>query len=275
MNTKSLAVLALLAVVGPSAAQVYGQVPVQDVASLTASERVMLVIQGMLAPRGLADYAPLHAYSRGRVCDPDVEWSSPPSEAHAPAALITQEGPEGEFSAMYFSTVHEAFEIARRLCSIDTGITWYIGTTVPVAGYEHERQFFSADAQSIAELLSQPRVNQFFDVSPDVAPDEEIRTRNYERGETNDHCAGSRNVVWYREAEEGWQIVAVDISPVTVSSKSTYDGVEIDPDRGGFTVRGHIANNGSCVRLFGETVARDGRGTVWVAGTYQERREAP
>ena len=32
MNTKSLAVLALLALVGPSAAQVYGQVPVQDVA---------------------------------------------------------------------------------------------------------------------------------------------------------------------------------------------------------------------------------------------------
>lgn len=269
MTIRSLVVLALLTVAS-SAVQVYGQVPVQDVASLTASERLQLVIQGVLAPRGLADYAPLHAYSPGYICDPNMRWPGPPSEVYAPAALITQEEP-GAFSAMYFQTVREMFEIAQRLCNFDDGITWYIGTTVPVAGYEHERQFFSADAQSIAELLSQPRVNQFFDVSPDAAPVVETRTRNYERGETNDHCAGSRNVAWYREAEEGWQIVAVDISPVTVSSKSTYDGVEIDPDRGGFTVRGHIANNGSCVRLFGETVARDGRGTLRVAGTYQEQ----
>jgi len=111
---------------------------------------------------------------------------------------------------------------------------------------------------------------------PPPPPTEEIRLRTYDYGETNDHCAAPYPVAWRREATDGWRITNVDgIGPTAVSSRSVYGGVEIDPDGGGFTVRGRIVNNGDCVRILGETVARDGRGTLRIAGTYEERREVP
>ena len=157
MTTKNLAVLALLIFFGPSAAHVFGQVPVRDVASLTVGQRVRLVTRGLLAPRGLADYATLQAYPEEYVCGASPNWPNPPSEVHAPAALIVQE--EGGFSATYTLTVREAFWRAQGLCNQDDGNIWYIGTTAPVAGFEPERQFFSADAQGIAEQLARPRIS--------------------------------------------------------------------------------------------------------------------
>lgn len=106
------------------------------------------------------------------------------------------------------------------------------------------------------------------------APIAEVRDRTYEYGRTNDHCQSPQEVDWYVEATEGWSIVpeSIKIIPVVQSSKSVWSGVTPDPSGRGFTVRGQIVNRGECVRIFGETVARDARGTLRVAGTYQERR---
>ena len=104
-------------------------------------------------------------------------------------------------------------------------------------------------------------------------PVEETRERHYARGETNDHCQGARTVRWRVDATDGWSIVeeSINIGPTVESTESTYNGVQ-EVSENGFTVVGRIVNHGSCVRLFGETVARDARGTLRVTGTYTERR---
>ena len=97
------------------------------------------------------------------------------------------------------------------------------------------------------------------------------RTRTFEVGDTNNHCSGSRDVVWPVEAAEGWEIVpgSVKVSVVAVSSKSVYGGVT-EETADGFTIRGRLVNNGDCIRAFGKTIARDGRGTLRVHAAYEE-----
>ncbi len=126
-------------------------------------------------------------------------------------------------------------------------------------------------------------------ISDDIQKDEEIITsspegpsagtekkiiierveRSYAIGDTNRHCSGPKNRAWQVEATEGWKIdiSTIKFAPTVRSSKSVYIGVT-DRSENGFTIRGRIVNRGNCVLGF-----RDARGTLRVAGTYEEFRE--
>ena len=104
----------------------------------------------------------------------------------------------------------------------------------------------------------------------------ETRERKVDYGETNDHCAGARDVRWHFPAVNGWKIDtnSIEIGPTVVSSKSSYSGV-VDESEDGFYVKGRIVNRGNCVKAFGTVIAKDARGTLRVAGTYRETRMVP
>ena len=98
--------------------------------------------------------------------------------------------------------------------------------------------------------------------------------RSYAVGDTNSHCAGPRDVSWRVEATEGWKIDidTINFSPTTLSSKSVYKGVTDRTERG-FSIKGRVVNRGNCVKLLGQLVSKDARGSLRVAGTYEEFRE--
>ena len=102
----------------------------------------------------------------------------------------------------------------------------------------------------------------------------ETRERTVERYFQNGHCENSTNIKWEVRAAEGWRIdvASLDLAPVSISSKSSYFGVS-DLTEDGFAMNGRVSNNGDCVKVLGKVVARDGRGHLSVAGTYNEKRE--
>ena len=103
----------------------------------------------------------------------------------------------------------------------------------------------------------------------------ETRTESYSFNRVNSHCSGAREVSWPVNALEGWRIDGRDSidDEYSASSRSTYHGVQ-DLDDSGFFVRGTVANNGNCVRAFGQTIARDGRGSLYAFGSYEIERIA-
>ena len=102
----------------------------------------------------------------------------------------------------------------------------------------------------------------------------ETRERLVERHFQNGHCEDSTNIKWEVRAADGWRIdiTSLKLAPVSVSSKSSYFGVS-DLTEDGFSMNGRVSNNGDCVKVLGKVVARDGRGHLTVAGTYNEKRE--
>ena len=102
---------------------------------------------------------------------------------------------------------------------------------------------------------------------------ETTRVRRFDRGTVNEHCQPPRDVRWTISAEEGWEIVVgtVEVDVTSVSSRSSYGSVENETSRS-FDVVGRIVNNGECIEVLGNTVARDGRGSLSVTGSYTERR---
>lgn len=103
----------------------------------------------------------------------------------------------------------------------------------------------------------------------------ERRTEKYSFNRANTHCSGPRDVNWRVNAPEGWRIVGRDSidDKYSESSKSTYHGVQ-ELDDSGFSVTGTVANNGNCVKAFGQTIAKDGRGRLYAFGTYEIERIA-
>ena len=104
----------------------------------------------------------------------------------------------------------------------------------------------------------------------------ETKERRFSFSRRNNHCSGTHNVRWPVKATPGWEIDIHSIKDkVTVkSSRSNYDGV-VDRTKNGFVVTGRVINNGDCIRAFGQTIARDGRGSLHVEGTYIEKRVVP
>ena len=102
----------------------------------------------------------------------------------------------------------------------------------------------------------------------------ETRVRTIDFGETNDHCASAKPVRWPFRAEEGWEIdvSSIKVKAIVQSSKSSFSGVE-DVTKHGFYVVGRIVNSGSCVKVFGKVVTKDGRGKLHVSGSYRETRK--
>ncbi len=96
-------------------------------------------------------------------------------------------------------------------------------------------------------------------------------TRSFQ--ETNNHCANNRDVKWQVQADEGWTIdtasVATKIDSIT--SNSSFIGIT-DLSSKGFSLSGVLRNNGECIRLFEQTIAKDGRGWLGVSATYKERK---
>ena len=126
-------------------------------------------------------------------------------------------------------------------------------------------------------FLSEPPES---DVSTSIPSMEEseptmvTRERVFEYGQTNGHCSGPRAVRWEVPAAEGWKIEldSIQVKPTHVSSKSYFQGIE-NQTEDGFVIAGRIVNNGNCVRVFGKTVSRDGRGSLRVRATYKETRK--
>lgn len=126
------------------------------------------------------------------------------------------------------------------------------------------------DDQDIQESI-EPNVADVDDTNPSVT---ELRRKlTVVRSYTNDHCSGGKNMAWQVNASEGWTIdpESIEITPAHVSSKSSYHGYELTDT--GFVVTGRVRNNGNCVKVLGQTVARDGRGSLAVSGTYDEIRD--
>lgn len=96
-------------------------------------------------------------------------------------------------------------------------------------------------------------------------------SRSQVNSHRNDHCSGNRPLTWtYNPSKD----CVIDITSVTAratvkSSKSSYGGVH-NLSESGFQVRGSANNSGDCVKVFGETVSRDGRGALHVEVTWED-----
>lgn len=101
----------------------------------------------------------------------------------------------------------------------------------------------------------------------------EPRERQLQRSfyERNEHCASNRDIVWRISASEGWEIDTKSITTevTTNSSQSHFRGIT-DVNQSGFYLTGAIRNNGDCIYVFGNVVARDGRGALGVNVKYAE-----
>ena len=102
--------------------------------------------------------------------------------------------------------------------------------------------------------------------------------KEFDRYHRNGHCverATDVRSMWRVEATEGWRIdfesVAVRIT--TQSTNSSYGGVEEIGDGEGFYVLGSVVNNGECVYVLDQRIAKDARGALGISGTYTETQD--
>ena len=159
-------------------------------------------------------------------------------------------------------TITAVYGLQTRLAVVETGLA-----ERGAADMEQTTNDAVADASGDSPALP---------VGPEPPREPEVRLRTFDRGDTNGHCQSPRNINWKIMASEGWRIVeeSITVRPTVKSQKSVFDGVEQDSSRNFFTVRGRLVNHGNCIRAFGTTLARDARGSLRVAGTYEERRIA-
>ncbi len=130
---------------------------------------------------------------------------------------------------------------------------------------------------TVEQSTNQPSEEQMEppeETEPQMAKETKERTFSFSR--RNRHCSGSHSVRWPVSATPGWEIDIHSIKDnVTVkSSRSNYDGV-VDKTKDGFFIVGRVINSGNCVKAFGQTIAKDGRGSLHVEGTYIETRMVP
>ena len=101
----------------------------------------------------------------------------------------------------------------------------------------------------------------------------ETRERPVALYKLNDHCADPQNVRWTIKASEGWEIdvASIEIEATSVSSKSSYTGVQ-NATKTGFDIVGRVVNSGRCVRepLTRTLIIKDGRGSLRIYGKYTE-----
>ncbi len=104
----------------------------------------------------------------------------------------------------------------------------------------------------------------------------ETRDRTFKFAKRNRYCRGPQNVQWPVKATPGWKIDVHSINawPTVQSSKSVFDGVK-DRTEDGFYITARVVNSGDCIKVFGKRIAKDGRGSLHVAGTYTETRMVP
>lgn len=104
----------------------------------------------------------------------------------------------------------------------------------------------------------------------------ETKRQTFSFGTRNSHCRGPRNVRWPVKATPGWEIDvhSITVEPTVQSSRSVLLGV-VDETTDGFYIAGRVVNSGDCITVLGRTIARDGRGSLHVKGSYIETRMVP
>lgn len=117
-----------------------------------------------------------------------------------------------------------------------------------------------------------------YSLSAKVEREEPIYTdRNEPFGDANGHCSGGRNIDWTFNAKGGeWRI---DINSIKdkathISTKSKYHGKR-NVSEHSFQLHGRIENNGSCKKILGKVVTRDGRGVIRGQVGWKEYRMIP
>lgn len=100
----------------------------------------------------------------------------------------------------------------------------------------------------------------------------EQRERSEFRRNDNKHCQGTQTYAWTINSTEGWRIVAEPTTVRESDSDATDEGVqEWSPT--GFRFQGKAKNSGSCVKVLGQTIAKDGRGHVQIRARWIEARD--
>ena len=89
----------------------------------------------------------------------------------------------------------------------------------------------------------------------------------------NGYCQGDRSpCATFNQTNAHWKIDVSSISnSCNRSSRSQCLGVR-NLTQISFQVCGNVRNNGQCIRVLGQTVARDGRGHVWGSVSWKETR---
>ena len=115
------------------------------------------------------------------------------------------------------------------------------------------------------------------DIARGIQSPIETISRTFEDSHRNGRCQQrASNINWRVDATDGWTINAESITPTVTgrSVNSAFEGIHnVSPQ--GFNVTGTVSNNGSCVRLFGSTIAYDARGSLAVKVDYDEARPKP
>lgn len=104
-----------------------------------------------------------------------------------------------------------------------------------------------------------------------ISAQEDASEREADFRYRNDHCQGPRPIAWPVEPDEGFEIDTERAPEVSVnhSKKSDYFGYgNVTAD--GFTIRGRVANSGTCIG--GGKIARDARGHLNVNVKYWVKR---
>jgi hypothetical protein len=104
--------------------------------------------------------------------------------------------------------------------------------------------------------------------------DTQSRTQSF--GAANPHCQRGGRKTWafnVTSGPENWRIDpgSIDVRVTVKSSASQVIGIQNVSD-GGFQYAANVLNSGSCVRVAGHVVSRDGRGTVRGVATWTEYR---
>lgn len=117
-------------------------------------------------------------------------------------------------------------------------------------------------------LLSQQSTPELDPASP---MEHSVRERELSFYDRNQHCANPKDITWKVRAENGWKIdvTSIRIEVTVKSSRSNFTGFH-NTTSSGFDLIGRLVNSGECIRVLGNTVARDGRGALGVSVRYKE-----
>ena len=147
--------------------------------------------------------------------------------------------------------------------------------TVEINAAEELRDQVSKLTQKIETLKFHYTAHQEgSDERVDLQPQIERMERSFAKGHRNPHCQESATTIdWRVNATEGWRIIpeTVRVELTNRSANSEFAGVQNLTEKG-FNVRGTVSNNGECIHVFGNRIAKDGRGSLDASGSYFEER---
>ena len=88
----------------------------------------------------------------------------------------------------------------------------------------------------------------------------------------NEHCQDPQAMnIRVSPTGTGWLIepTTIEVTNSSSSSKSTFEGI-FDKSETGYSVRGRVVNNGTCVKVDGVPLIKDGRGSLTIDTIHSE-----